>query len=80
MLLLLALSSREDYLLDNDVKSIFASKTFWVNLITVVVVVLNRKGQVVPPEVIEPLALVVLPFVNMWLRWITKSPVRIGGK
>lgn len=66
--------------MDNETKSIFASKTFWVNLITVVVVVLNRKSQVVPPEVVEPLALVILPFVNMWLRKITNSPVRIWGK
>jgi hypothetical protein len=66
--------------MDNETKSILASKTFWVNMITIVVVILNRKTQVVDPLLIEPLAVVILPFVNIGLRAITKSAVSLKGK
>lgn len=66
--------------MDNETKSILVSKTFWVNVITVVVVILNRNTKVVDPALIEPLAVVVLPFVNIGLRAITKSAVSLKGK
>ena len=66
--------------MDNETKSILASKTFWVNMITIVVVILNRNTKVVDPTLIEPLAVVLLPFVNIGLRAITKSAVNLGGK
>lgn len=66
--------------MDNETKSILASKTFWVNMITIVVVILNRNAKVVDPLLIEPLAVVILPFVNIGLRAITKEAVRLKGK
>ena len=66
--------------MDNETKSILASKTFWVNMITIVVVILNRNTKVVDPLLIEPLAVVILPFVNIGLRAITKSAVSLKGK
>jgi hypothetical protein len=66
--------------MDNETKNILASKTFWVNMITVAVVILNRNTKVVDPALIEPLAVVLLPFVNIGLRAITKEAVRLKGK
>ena len=66
--------------MDNETKNILASKTFWVNVITAVVVILNRNTKVVDPALIEPLAVVLLPFVNIGLRAITKEAVRLKGK
>lgn len=66
--------------MDNETKSILVSKTFWVNMITIVVVILNRNTKVVDPLLIEPLAVVILPFINIGLRAITKEPVRLKGK
>jgi hypothetical protein len=66
--------------MDNETKNILVSKTFWVNMITVVVVILNRNTKVVDPLLIEPLAVVILPFVNIGLRAITKSAVSLKGK
>jgi len=63
--------------MDKETKSILTSKTFWVNALTVVVVIINRQGQVVDPMLVEPLALVILPFVNIFLRSVTKAPVRV---
>jgi len=64
--------------MDQETKSILSSKTFWVNLLTVVVLLVNRKEQIIDPLVVEPLAVVVLPFVNVVLRMVTTKPVRIG--
>jgi len=66
--------------MDNETKSILVSKTFWVNVITIVVVILNRNTKVVDPLLIEPLAVVILPFVNVGLRAVTKEAVRLKGK
>jgi len=66
--------------MDNETKSILVSKTFWVNVLTVVVVIINRNAEVVDPLLIEPLAVVILPFVNIGLRAITKEAVKLGGK
>ena len=66
--------------MDNETKSLLVSKTFWVNMITIVVVILNRNTKVVDPLLIEPLAVVILPFVNIGLRAITKSAVSLKGK
>lgn len=66
--------------MDNATKNILESKTFWINVITVVVVILNRNTKVVDPILIEPLAVVVLPFVNIGLRVITKAPIGLRGK
>ena len=63
--------------MDRETKNILTSKTFWVNALTVAVVILNRQEQIIDPVLIEPLALVVLPFVNIFLRAITKKPVRV---
>ena len=66
--------------MENETKNILVSKTFWVNVITLVVVILNRNTKVVDPLLIEPLAVVILPFVNIGLRAVTKEAVRLKGK
>ncbi len=66
--------------MDSETKSILQSKTFWVNVITVIVVLLNRNQELVDPLLIEPLAVVLLPFVNIGLRAITKEAVALKGK
>ncbi len=66
--------------MDENTKSILTSKTFWVNLLTVVVILINRKERIVDPLIVEPLAVVILPFVNMVLRSITNKPVKWGLK
>ncbi len=63
--------------MDKETKTILTSKTFWVNFLTVGVVLLNRNEQVIDPALIEPLALVVLPFANIVLRMITTKPVSV---
>ena len=65
--------------MNNETKSILLSKTLWVNALTVVVIILNRNSQVVDPLLIEPLVLIVLPFVNIGLRTVTKQTVSLKG-
>ena len=59
-------------------KSIFTSRTFWVNLLTVIFMLVNRKEQIIDPDIIDPLVVVILPLLNIGLRAITKEPVRLG--
>lgn len=66
--------------MDSETKSILESKTFWVNAITVIVLLLNRNQEMVDPTLVEPLAVVLLPFVNIGLRAITKEAVTLKGK
>jgi hypothetical protein len=63
--------------MDRQTKTILKSKTFWVNIFTVAVVLLNREQEVIDPILIEPLALIVLPFVNIVLRMVTTKPVSV---
>jgi hypothetical protein len=65
---------------DTETKNIITSKTFWVNLLTIVVVIANRKGEVVDPALIEPTVLVLLPFVNILLRTVTDKAVEVMPK
>tara|TARA_R110000782_G_scaffold210163_1_gene298254 strand:- start:210 stop:410 length:201 start_codon:yes stop_codon:yes gene_type:complete len=65
--------------MDNETKSIFLSKTLWVNLLTVILIILNRSDVVVDPTLIEPLVVVILPVLNMALRIVTNKPVALGG-
>jgi hypothetical protein len=65
--------------MDNETKNVFLSKTLWVNLLTVILIILNRRDVVVDPAIIEPLVVVLLPVINMALRLVTKKPVTLGG-
>lgn len=56
----------------NSVKSIFASKTIWVNLLSIIALVLQKKYGFVIDEAIQ---IEILGFINIALRMITKEPV-----
>lgn len=66
--------------MDNETKNILTSKTFWVNLFTIGVIIVNRKGKVIDPILIEPVVVVILPFINILLRTITTKPVVVLPK
>jgi archaellum biogenesis protein FlaJ (TadC family) len=66
--------------MEDKTKSILISKTFWVNVLTIVVILLNRNARVIDPLLIEPFAVVTLPLVNVGLRAITEGAVRLKGK
>tara|TARA_R110000868_G_scaffold407045_1_gene688108 strand:- start:456 stop:656 length:201 start_codon:yes stop_codon:yes gene_type:complete len=66
--------------MDIETKNILSSKTFWVNVLTICVVVLNRNTKVIDPLLVEPLAVIILPFVNIGLRAITNKTVSLKGK
>tara|TARA_R110000764_G_scaffold74462_1_gene151051 strand:- start:357 stop:557 length:201 start_codon:yes stop_codon:yes gene_type:complete len=66
--------------MDIETKNILSSKTFWVNVLTIGVVVLNRNTKVIDPLLVEPLAVIILPFVNIGLRAITNKTVSLKGK
>jgi hypothetical protein len=57
-------------------KSIFASKTFWVNALTLAATILGSLSGVLPPEA-APYVAGVLSVVNIMLRVVTDSPVKI---
>lgn len=66
--------------MDNETKNILTSKTFWVNLLTIGVIIVNRKGKIIDPILIEPVVVVILPFINILLRTITTKPVVVLPK
>ena len=66
--------------MDNETKNILTSKTFWVNLFTIGVIIVNRKGKVIDPILIEPVVVVLLPFINILLRTITTKAVTVLPK
>ncbi len=66
--------------MENKAKSILISKTFWVNALTVMVILINRNAKVIDPLLIEPFAVVTLPLVNVGLRAITKGDVSLKGR
>ena len=63
--------------MDKEVKNILKSKTFWVNLLTLAVLLVNRNELIIDPLLVEPAALVILPLVNIGLRYITTKPVSL---
>lgn len=66
--------------MDNETKNILTSKTFWVNLLTIGVIIVNRKDKIIDPILIEPAVVVILPFINILLRTITTKPVVVLPK
>jgi hypothetical protein len=59
----------------SQVKSIFASKTFWVNVITGVLSILSLpQVATLPPSVLAVVS-IVAPILNVILRRLTNSPV-----
>lgn len=66
--------------MDNETKNILTSKTFWVNLLTIGVIIVNRKGKIIDPILIEPVVVVILPFINILLRTITTKTVVVLPK
>ena len=60
-------------------KSIFASKTFYANLIALAAVLAGSVGLDIGVEEQGALVAGLLAGVNIVLRWITKAPVNLTG-
>ena len=60
-------------------KSIFKSKTFYFNIISLLVAVAGPFGfsKFEPDPAISQIVLILVPLANIALRYITKQPVRI---
>jgi hypothetical protein len=65
----------EEVVQENPVKSIFLSKTIWLNLLAIVALVLQKKFGFVIDEALQ---IEILGFINIALRMITKEPVTWG--
>lgn len=62
----------------DETKSIFASKTFWFNLLSGVATVASMSGTVLPPNA-APYIGAVSAVANIGLRFVTDTPVSIAG-
>lgn len=61
-------------------KSLLASKTLWVNVLTAAAAVLTAlSGSELIPATVMPYIVVGLAAVNILLRTITTQPVTLGG-
>lgn len=58
-----------------ETKPLFASKTFWFNVLTLVAVMLNRQGEVLDPTMVDTLALALATVGNVILRKITSTKI-----
>lgn len=59
------------------VKSIWASRTFWVNALTIVVSVATAVSGMVEPQVAAIVTGLLVPAVNIVLRYITTETVTL---
>ena len=55
----------------------FKSKTFWLQILTLVLGVLAVVGQseLIPPKTVLVITSLVVPIVNVFLRWLTDRPI-----
>ena len=58
-----------------EVKSPLASKTLWINGLTLVVTILTWATGIVPPEY-QPAVTIGLAVANFVLRFLTDSPIK----
>jgi hypothetical protein len=65
----------EEVVQENSVKSIFLSKTIWLNILAIVALILQKKFGFVLDESIQ---IEILGFINIALRMITKEAVTWG--
>jgi hypothetical protein len=65
--------------MNSEGKHLLKSRTFWVNLVTLIVVLAGMAGRpiVVSPQEQGALVAGVLALVNIWLRTVTREPVRV---
>ncbi|MGZ8924330.1 MAG: hypothetical protein ACXW2E_00470 [Nitrososphaeraceae archaeon] len=63
----------EEESVEESIKSILVSKTFWTNVVALLAFLIQSKWGFVIDETIQVQLLAV---VNIWLRAITKEPVR----
>ncbi len=63
-----------------NAKNIFSSKTFWFNLLALIVLVANEFGFATfeRDPGLETYALVIVTLVNIVLRLVTKQPIKLG--
>ena len=58
-----------------ETKSIWQSKTFWVNIISIVAILGATYGFDIDTETQAMLATTVLAVINIILRFVTKQPI-----
>lgn len=62
-----------------DPKSIFASKTFWANIVALVATLAGVWGIAIPTDQQATVVAGVMALVNIGLRCVTKGPVNLTG-
>lgn len=60
----------------DESKSMFKSRTFWVNALTIAASFLPQVQAMLPPSS-QQYVIPVLGLVNIGLRWITTGPVHV---
>jgi hypothetical protein len=62
-----------------NAKSVFLSKTFWFNLLALIVLVANAFGfaEFSRDPAVDQYALIIITLVNIALRVFTKQPVKL---
>ena len=65
-----------------ETKSIFASKTFWINLFVIVAMVATNLGVDIGLDDVTKteIATGIVAFVNLILRFVTSTSVTVTGK
>lgn len=68
---------RQGDVVEVEVKSAFVSKTIIANVLSVLVVSLPAIAGVIPPDIAVYITGILLPIINVVLRFVTDQPVSL---